>query len=106
MTYQLPYGEVFKNRHSGERAWRTASKNLILMSEAGSRLHGINVGGDDQDLQGVCIEPPEVMLGTQRFEMYEYRTQPIGVRSGENDIDLQVYGMAKWVRLICDGNPT
>lgn len=106
MTYQLPYGTAFKSPHSGERNWRTANQNLILLSEAGSRLHGINIGGDDQDLQGVCIEPPEVMLGTQHFELYEYRTQSMGARSGEGDIDLSCYGMAKWVRLICDGNPS
>lgn len=105
-TYELPYGTVFKNAHSTERNWRTANQNLILLTEVGSRLHGINIGGDDQDLQGVCIEPPEVMLGTQPFDLYEYRTQPVGARSGAGDIDLNVYGMAKWVRLICDGNPS
>jgi uncharacterized protein len=106
LTYKLPYGEVFKSPHSTERNWRTAQENLILLSEAGSRLHGINVGGDDQDLQGVCIEPSEVMLGTRQFELYEYRTKPKGERSGADDIDLQVYGLAKWVRLICNGNPS
>ena len=46
------------------------------------------------------------MLGTQPFELYEYRSQPMGARSGEGDVDCNVYGMAKWIRLICDGNPS
>src|SRR5271154_602886 len=103
---ELPYGTVYKSPHSTERHWRTAKQNLILLTEAGSRLHGISVGGDDQDLQGVCIEPPAVMLGTQKFELYEYRTQPQGKRSGEGDIDLSCFGLAKWVRLIIAGNPS
>lgn len=105
-AYQLPQNTVFKSPHSGERNWRTANQNLILLTEAGSRLHGISVGGDDQDLQGVCIEPPEVMLGTGQFELYEYRTQQMGDRSGDGDIDCSIYGLAKWVRLICNGNPS
>lgn len=57
-------------------------------------------------MQGVCIEPPKVMLGVNRFELYEYNTAAQGQRSGSDDIDLNVYGMAKWVRLIINGNPS
>lgn len=106
MTYELPKNTVFHSKHSGEREWRTANQNLNLLAEVGSRLHGNSIGGDDQDLQGVCIEPPNVMLGVSQFELYEYRSQPMGVRSGDGDIDLSVYGMAKWVRLIIAGNPS
>lgn len=105
-TYRLPYGEVFVNKHSSERNWRTANENLVLLTEAGSNLHGISVGGDDRDMIGVCIEPPEVMLGTQRFEQYEYRTQPVNHRSGAGDIDLSVFGLSKFVRLLINGNPS
>jgi predicted nucleotidyltransferase len=104
--HELPTGEVYKTPHSGERHWRTANENLILLTEVGSRLHGTGIDSDDQDMQGVCIEPPVVMLGTNSFEQYEYRTQPVGARSGPGDIDLNVYGMAKWVRLIINGNPS
>lgn len=103
---QLPYGEVFKTKHSGERNWRTADDNLILLTEVGSRLHGTGLDYDDQDMQGVCVEPPNVMLGISEFELYEYRTKPVGARSGAGDVDLSVYGLAKWVRLICKGNPS
>jgi predicted nucleotidyltransferase len=105
-SYRLPFPSVAETPHTTERHWRTANENLILLTEVGSRLHGIQVGGDDADMQGVCIEPPRVMLATDDFQLYEYRTQPVGVRSGEGDIDLNVYGLAKWARLIMNGNPT
>lgn len=105
-TYRLPFGEVFVNKHSGERNWRTANENLVLLTEVGSLVHGINVGGDDQDLQGICVEPPEVMLGTRPFDQYDYRSKPVNVRSDAGDLDLQVFGLSKWVRLATAGNPT
>lgn len=105
-TYSLPRDSATQTPHTTERAWRTANENLILLTQAGSRLHGVSVGSDDEDLAGVCIEPPSVMLGMHKFDLYEYRTQPQGVRSGPGDIDLNVYGMAKWVRLIVAGNPS
>ncbi|MCV7174867.1 nucleotidyltransferase domain-containing protein [Mycolicibacterium sphagni] len=104
--YRLPFGSLTVTPHSDERCWRIANENLILLAEAGSNLHGIAVGSDDRDQMGVCIEPPEVLLGVSKFELYEYRTQPKGVRSGRNDLDLNVYGLTKWARLVMDGNPT
>lgn len=104
--YQLPQDSQTHTPHTGERNWRTANENLILLTEVGSGLHGVTTGGDDQDMQGVCIEPPNVMLGVNKFDLYEYRTQPQGERSGKGDLDLNVYGMAKWVRLIIAGNPS
>lgn len=104
--YQLPRDSATQTPHTTERNWRTANENLILLTEVGSGLHGVTTGADDQDLQGVCIEPPNVMLGMNQFKLYEYRTQPQGQPSGKGDIDLNVYGMAKWVDLIVKGNPS
>ena len=43
-------------------------------------MHGLsNPGTDDRDEMGVCVEPPEYLLGFQRFEHFVYRTQPEGV---------------------------
>src|ERR1700745_473631 len=80
--YQLPRDSATQTPHTTERNWRTANENLILLTEVGSGLHGGTTGADDQDLQGVCIEPPNVMLGMSRFELYEYRTKGQGERSG------------------------
>lgn len=63
-------------------------------------------GTDDRDEMGVCIEPASCVIGLERFEQYQYRTQPEGVRSGAGDLDLVIYSLRKWARLAADGNPT
>jgi hypothetical protein len=55
---------------------------------------------------GVCIEPPEYLLGFQRFEHFVYRTQPEGHPSGPGDLDLVVYGLRKFCALALKGSPT
>lgn len=77
-------------------------------------------GTDDRDEMGICIEPPNDVIGLgsipvykndhfvgwERFEQYQYRTQPEGVRSGPGDLDLVIYSLRKWARLAAQGNPT
>jgi hypothetical protein len=51
------------------KARRIAEDGLILRTTVGSVVHGLsNPGTDDRDEMGVCIEPPEYLLGFQRFE--------------------------------------
>lgn len=84
-----------------------ADANTVLRVQVGSGLHGVTVSDqDDRDEMGVCIEPPEYVIGLRRFEQYEYRTQQMHVRSGPGDLDLNVYSLRKWTRLAADGNPT
>lgn len=84
-----------------------ADANTVLRVQVGSGLHGVSVSDqDDRDEMGVCIEPPEYVIGLRRFEQYEYRTQQMHVRSGPGDLDLNIYSLRKWARLAADGNPT
>jgi uncharacterized protein len=92
---------------------KIADENRILLTEVGSGLHGVTLGGtDDHDEMGVCIPPPECALGLEKFEQYQDRWHadgtriPDGVRSGPGDTDHVTYGLGKWVRLAADGNPT
>jgi hypothetical protein len=55
---------------------------------------------------GICVEPPQYVVGLGKFEQYIFRTQPEGHRSGPGDLDLIVYSLRKWVRLALSGNPT
>lgn len=71
-----------------------AEQNTVLRGQVGSGLHGVTTGADDRDEMGVCIEPPEYVIGNARFEQYQFRTQPEGVRSGAGDLDLVVYSSA------------
>lgn len=84
-----------------------AFRGQILRTEVGSGAHGINIEGqDDRDEMGICIEPPEYVIGFKRFDQYIWRTQPEGVRSGPGDLDLIIYSLRKWMRLALAGNPT
>jgi hypothetical protein len=95
MKYQTPDREDIANRFT------------ILRTQVGSGLYGVTVEDtDDRDEMGICVEPKEYVLGLKRFDQYEFRTQPQHVRSGPGDLDLNVYGLRKWMRLALDGNPT
>ena len=55
---------------------------------------------------GVCIEPPDCVIGLNQFDQYIFRTQPEGHRSGAGDLDLIVYSLRKFATLAAAGNPT
>src|SRR4051812_22144154 len=48
---------------------------------------------------GVCVEPPEYLLGFRRFEHVVYRAQPEGRPSGPGDLDLVVYRLPMYCHL-------
>ncbi len=94
------------NPHSASEFQEIADRYTILRCLVGSGLHGTAVDGDDRDEMGICIEPPEYLVGLRRFEQYIFRTQPEGSRSGAGDLDLVVYSLRKWMSLAVSGNPT
>lgn len=79
---------------------------VILRATVGSNVHGVAVGADDRDELGVCIEPPECVIGLRHFETYVWRTKPEGVRSEAGDLDLTIHSLRKFARLAAKGNPT
>ena len=90
-----------------ERARHIAEDGCILRAVVGSTLHGLsNPGTDDRDEMGVCIEPPEYVVGLRPFEHWVFRTQDEGVPSGPGDLDLTIYGLRKYCRLAMKGSPT
>jgi hypothetical protein len=93
--------------HSCDEFEQIARRGEILRTEVGSGAHGINIEGqDDRDEMGICVEPPEYVIGLKPFDQYIFRTQPEGVRSGPGDLDLTIYSLRKWLRLALAGNPT
>jgi len=103
-----PVQGVFLTQHSTHENREIARKGLILLTEIGSTMHGVSdpSTGDDVDEMGICIEPPTHVIGLGQFEQYEYRTQPVNVRSGPGDIDRIVYSLRKFATLLASGNPT
>ena len=81
--------------------------NTVLIFEGGSRLHGAKLEGtDDTDWYGVYIEPPEKVIGIDAYEHFVFTT---GGKEGGNtasDVDITLYGLGKWARLACKGNPS
>lgn len=98
---------VVSQERDKHRARTVAEEGTVLRSLVGSTVHGLaNAGTDDRDEMGVCVEPPEYVLGLRRFEHFVFRTQPEGAPSGPGDLDLTIYGLRKYARLALKGSPT
>ncbi len=94
-------------RHSNDEFRKISEAGTILRCIVGSTVHGTSVSGqNDRDEMGICLEPPEYVVGLRNFEQYQFRTKPEGVRSGPGDLDLVSYSARKWMRLALQGNPT
>lgn len=94
-------------KHDTPEFAEIARRGTILRTQVGSGVHGIAIDGqDDRDEMGICVEPPEYVIGLERFDQFEWRSQPQHVRSGPGDLDLVVYSLRKWMRLALSGNPT
>lgn len=82
-------------KHSTPEFQAIADTLTILRCQVGSGVHGTNIiGTDDRDEMGICLEPPDYVMGLNRFDQYVFRTQPEGVRSGHGDLDLTVYSLS------------
>lgn len=83
-----------------------AIKGMMLRARIGSEIQGLSTGPSDIDEMGICIEPPQTVIGSQQFKTYTYRTRPQGVTSGPGDLDLTVYSLRHFAHLARTGNPT
>lgn len=99
-------------RHSNPEFAAIAKHGTILQTEVGSGVHGLAIDDQaDRDEMGICLEPPEFVIGLSKFEQYQHRTavERTGVadaRSEPGDLDLVCYSARKWMRLALQGNPT
>lgn len=94
-------------KHSTPEFARIAEQGTVLRCQVGSNVHGLNLDGqNDRDEIGICVEPPEYVIGLRPFEQYIHHSRPEHTRSGPGDLDLTVYSLRKWTRLALDGNPT
>jgi uncharacterized protein len=99
-------------KHATDEKRRVALAGTILRCQVGSGVHGTSISGtDDRDEMGICLEPPDYVIGLRTFEQYEYHTawdRPGGLRnrSGHGDLDETVYSARKWMRLALNGNPS
>lgn len=83
------------------------NSTVILRCTVGSTVHGTNVAQqDDRDEMAIAIEPMEYVIGLKHWESTVERTQPDGVRSGPDDLDLVTHSLRKYCSLALRGNPT
>jgi predicted nucleotidyltransferase len=78
----------------------------VLRVEVGSGVHGLAIEGtDDRDEMSIIIEPRNAVFGLEEWHSTVIRDAAKGERSKPGDLDLTVYGLRKYMRLICKGNP-
>lgn len=71
-------------------------KNTILLTKHGSQAYGTSTPTSDTDFKGICIEPPEFLLGmSQGFFQAEYHKP-----------DAVIYSLRKFMKLAADCNPS
>lgn len=85
-----------------------ARERLVLLSEVGSVVHGLNQPGvSDRDLMGVTVMPPEDVLGLNPFETLVWRSvDGPSTRSGADDEEMSVHSLKKFLSLCANGNPS
>lgn len=95
-----------------ESKWKEmAERTTILRCLVGSQAYGLSLESSDRDERGVCIEDFETFVGLgPEFEQYEFRTaaERTGIKDAKSepgDLDLTIYGLAKFLRLATYGNP-
>lgn len=87
-------------------------RQVILLTTAGSKLIGMQQGlNSDSDEMGVCLETISEAVGFEPFnkpDIYrtaEDRTGQHDAPSGPGDIDLALYNLRSYVKLVMGGNP-
>ena len=79
---------------------------LILKTQNGSKLYGLDHAESDDDYIGIFVEGPDVLFlgGDHRTE--SLRETPDGVRNGPGDVDGQAYSVRHFFHLAAKGNPS
>jgi predicted nucleotidyltransferase len=100
-------GPEITGKHRTARHFDVAANNCIMLTQVGSVMYGTDTEHSDTDLQGVCIEPPEAMLGYDAgwFDQYIYSSAPIGEKTPADGIDMTVFGLNKFIGLVLKGDP-
>lgn len=83
-----------------------AEGNSIYRVLNGSKLLGLDTPNSDTDEMGIFVEPMEYVVGFKKMDHYKFQTQPDGFRAGENDTEVTIYSLRKFLALAMQGNPT
>lgn len=86
---------------------RMSQDNCIFLCRTGSQMYGTNTINSDSDFTGIYIPNREYICGLKGCEMVEYRTNKVSSnkRNSAGDVDVNLYGLHKWVQLAIHNNP-
>ena len=73
-----------------------AQENTIHRIVAGSNLYGTARPDSDLDYRGVCLMPPEALIGLKNFDQYQQH---------DEETDETIYGISKFFVLSLGANP-
>lgn len=82
--------------YTGNLGWLNDS--VITLVKHGSVAYGLNTESSDLDVKGICIPPKDYYIGLHAFEQAEFKDP-------ENNAELVVYELKKFIRLAADSNP-
>ncbi len=80
-------------------------QDAILVIRHGSHLYGTNTPESDLDFKGVCVEPPDLVFGTQQFEQHETKPRLDDTKTMTGVEEGVIYSLRKFARLALKGNP-
>lgn len=84
-----------------------AKNNLIYKTLTGSQMYGLSTENSDRDETGVFIPSKDSVLGIYNVEQVEIKTNlsSSGKSNTKDDIDLVIYSLPKFLKLLANGNP-
>ena len=97
--------EILKQMKNLTNAQKMAINNCIAIFKVGSQLYGTNIPTSDTDYEGIFIEEPDHIIGTNRCDEVDFSTNKTNKRNTENDIDLKLFSLRKFFSLAKQNNP-
>lgn len=81
-------------------------ESLVFLGENGSFSHNLNIEGSDHDYIGVVVPPPRYVLVPFRSPLTHGKDVPFeNFRFSASEVEGQLYGIGKFVKMLLDGNP-
>jgi len=82
-----------------------AIDNCICFYRVGSHLYGTNTPNSDEDYEGIFIEPPNYVLGTEKCDEVTFSSGNGKTRNTKDDKDIKFYSLRKFFNLAGNNNP-
>ena len=92
--YNLNANTIINNLGYDDKIRDYIKSNLIFLTVAGSHAYGTNTKTSDMDIRGIFIGQPENVIGINKIEQFENKTN-----------DVTIFELSKILNLIAEQNP-